>query len=85
MEIGAAKCSVMAILKGHLTEANVITLSSNDLIAHLPLVGAYKYLGILLANNFKHQQMWKDLLPKYKWRVSKLLHSQLFSRNFLQH
>ena len=57
METGTAKCSVVAILKGHLAEANVITLSSNDLIARLSPVGAYKYLGILEADNFKHQQM----------------------------
>ena len=56
-------------------------LSSGDLIAHLSPVSAYKYLGILEADSFKHQQM-KDLLSKgYKRRVCKLLRLQLFSRN----
>ena len=81
MEIGAAKCSVLAILRGKLAEVNDITLSSGDLIAHLSPVSAYKYLGILEADSFKHQQM-KDLLSKgYKRRVCKLLRLQLFSRN----
>jgi len=70
----------VAILRGHLVEANDIALSNGDLIAHLSPVGAHKYLGILEADKFKHQQM-KDLLSKeYKWHVCKLLHSQLFSR-----
>ena len=30
MDIGAAKCSVVAVLKGHLAEANDIGLSSGD-------------------------------------------------------
>ena len=35
MEIGAAKCSVVAMLKGHLAEAKDLTLYSGDLITHL--------------------------------------------------
>ena len=81
MQIGAAKCSVVAILKGHLGEANDITLSSGDLITHLSPCSTYRYLGILEADNLKHQQM-KDLLSKeYKRHVHKLLCSQLFSKN----
>ena len=51
MDIGAAKCSVVAVLKGHLEEANDIRLSSRDLISHLSPTDAYKYLGILEADN----------------------------------
>jgi len=81
MEIGAAKCSVVAIVKGHLAEVKDIVLSSGDLIAHLSPCGAYRYLGILEADNFKHQQV-KDLLSReYKCHVRKLLRSHLFSRN----
>jgi len=80
MDISATKCSVVAVLRGHLAEADDISLSSGDLIAHLSPAGTYKYLGILEADNFKHQQM-KDLLSKeYKRRVRKFLHTQLFSR-----
>ena len=42
MEIEAAKCSVVAILKGHLAEANDITLSNSDLIAHLSPCSTYR-------------------------------------------
>ena len=63
MEIGAAKCSVVVILKSHLAEANDLTLSSGDLITHLSPCSTYRYLGILEADNLKHQQM-KDLLSK---------------------
>jgi len=73
MDIGAAKCSVVAALKGHLAEAKDIGLSSRDLICHLSPTDTYKYLGILEANNFQHQQM-KDLLSiEYKHWVRKLL------------
>jgi len=54
MEIGTDKCSVVAVLKSHLAEANDITLSSGDLIAHLSPCSAYRYLGILQADNLKH-------------------------------
>jgi len=61
MCIGAAKYSVVAVLKGHLTEANNIRLSSGDLLCHLSPTDTYIYLGILEADNFKYQQM-KELL-----------------------
>ena len=51
-DIGAAKCNVVAVLKGHLAEANDIGLSSGDLICHLSPTDTYKYLGILEADNF---------------------------------
>ena len=74
MDIDVAKCNS----KGFLSEAIDIGLSNRDLIVHLSPVGACKCLGILEADNFKHQQM-KDMLSKeYKRHV---LHSKLFSRN----
>ena len=72
MDIGAAKCSVVAVFKGHVAEAIDIGLSSGDLICHLSPTDIYKYLGILEADNFQHQQM-KDLLSvQYKLWVCKL-------------
>ena len=55
MDIGAAKCSVVPALKGHLAEVNDIRLSSGHLICHKSATVTYKYLGILKANNFKRQ------------------------------
>jgi len=83
MDISAAKFSVLDVLKGHLAEANDIKLSSGDLICHLSPTDACKYLGILEANNFKHQQMRELLSVKYKRRVWKLLRTRLFSRNLI--
>ena len=80
MDIGTTKCSVVAVLKGHLAEANDIGLSSGELICHLSPTDTYKYLGILEADNFQHQQM-KDLLSvEYKHWVRKLLRTRLSGR-----
>ena len=55
MTIGAAKCNIVAVSRGHLVESDSVALSSGDLIQSLSPEGVYKYLGIFEADSLKHQ------------------------------
>ena len=68
---------------GCLTDSDGVMLSSGDLIQSLSPVDVYKYLGVLEADNIKHNLM-KDMLTKeYKRCVRKLLCTKLYSRNVI--
>ena len=83
MQIGANKCNVVSMNRGRLTHSDGVMLSSGDLIQSLSPVDVYKYLGVLEADNIKHNLM-KDMLTKeYKRRVRKLLRTKLYSRNVI--
>ena len=81
MDIGTAKCNVVAVSRGRLVDTEVISLPSGDCIQQLEPGGAYRYLGIIEADSFKHQQMKAILSKEYKRRVRKLLQTKLTSRN----
>ena len=57
MDIGTAKCNVVAVSRGHIVNIEDIPLPSGDCILQLEPEGAYKYLGILEADTIKHQQL----------------------------
>ena len=57
MDIGTAKCNVVAVSLGYLIDTKDIPLPSGDLILQLEPGGAYKYLGISEADSLKHQQL----------------------------
>ena len=69
MSIGAAKCNIVSVHKGHLVELDSVVLSSGDIIDALAPDGFYKYFGIFEADSFKHQQMKILLSKEYKRRV----------------
>ena len=53
MSIGAAKCNIVAVSKGHLVESDSVVLSSGDVIQSLSPTSFYKYLGVLESDSFK--------------------------------
>ena len=69
MDIGTAKCAVVAVSCGHLVDTEEISLPSGDCIQQLEPGGVYKYLGIIEADTLKHQQMKAILSKEYKRRV----------------
>ena len=83
MEIGTAKCNVVALSRGHLVNTEDIPLPSGESILQLEHGGAYKYLGILEADSIKHEQVKSILMQEYKRRVRKLLRTKLTSRNLI--
>ena len=83
MDIGTAKCNVVAVSRGHISSTADIPLPSGDSIQQLEPGEAYKYLGILEADSIKHQQLKLILTQEYKRRVRKLLRTKLTSRNLI--
>jgi len=83
MSIGAAKCNIVAVSRGHLVDSDSVSLSSGDLIHYLSPIGVYKYLGILESDSFKQHQMKTLLTKEYKRRVRKFLRTNLYSKHLI--
>ena len=83
MSIGTAKCNIVSVHRGHLVELDNVFLSSGDIIHALSPEGFYKYLGILEADSFKHQQVKIFLTKEYKRHIRKFLRTTLYSRNLI--
>ena len=81
MSIGAAKCNIVSVHRGHLVESDSTVLC--DIIHPLSSEGFYKYLGIFEADSFKHQQMKILLTKEYKRHFRKFLRTTLYSRNLI--
>ena len=57
MEFGLDKCATIKIKRGKLLENERVTLAEGNKMSALEEDGEYKYLGILEADDFKHEKM----------------------------
>ena len=64
MEFGVSKCAILIMKRGKLVQCDGIQLPDNKWMRSLSESGkSYKYLGILEADDIKHQEM-KQLIQK---------------------
>ena len=66
MDIGTAKCSIVAVSRGQLVDTENVPLPSGDSIQQLEVGEAFKYQGILEADSLNHQQIKSNLTKEYK-------------------
>ena len=80
MEFGIDKCAVINVVKGKATQTEGIKLPDNKTIKDIGMT-PYKYLGILEADNIKHQEMKITIRKEYFSRVKAILKSKLNGGN----
>ena len=81
MEFGLDKCATITTKRGKPVEMERATLAEGNEISALEEDGEYKYLGILEADDFKHEKMREIVKKEYFNRLTKLLKSGLNSGN----
>ena len=84
MEFGVEKCAVMVIRRGKLARSDDIILPDESVIKGLAEGDAYKYLGVLEAEEVKKEQMKNILKNEYKRRIRKVLQSKLNGGNTIK-
>ena len=75
---------VMVIRKGKMTRSDDIILLDESVIKGLADGGAYKYLGVLEAEEVKQEEMKNILKKEYKRRIRKVLQSKLNGGNTIK-
>ncbi len=84
MEFGLDKCATITLKRGKLHQDGSIELPNGTEIQQLEGNDDYKYLGVLEADNIKHEQMKDKIMNEYVNRLKKLLKSKLNSGNLFQ-
>lgn len=84
MEFGLDKCATLTIHRGEVQQTQGIDLPNKQTIKGLSLEESYKYLGILQADDIKHEQVKKKTSAEYLKRVRKVLKSKLNGGNTIQ-
>ena len=74
------KCAVLVINRDRTTESEDIVLPGRTIDA-LPLSSSYKYLGVLEASDFQHNEVKSKLIATYKQRLMAILQSRLNGHN----
>ena len=75
---------MMVIRRGKLARSDDITLPDESVIKGLAEGDAYKYLGVLEAEEVKQEQMKNILKTEYKRRIRKVLQSKLNGGNMIK-
>ena len=70
------------MLRGKLQESNSITFPDAQLIQDVK-EGGYKYLGVLEADQIKHEETKNKIRTEYFRRVKRILHSKLNGGNII--
>ena len=83
MEFGVNKCAILIMKRGKLTESEGIQLPNKEEIKSLGEGDTYKYLGVLEADDIKHQVMKKEIKEEYMYfrRIRRILKSKLNGGN----
>ena len=77
MDFGIEKCAALSIKRGGRVESSGIHLPSGETIKSLEEDGAYKYLGVLEADNIKHNKIKKEIIKEYVACCHQILRSHL--------
>ena len=81
MEFGISKCSHVTMKARKLVSVGGMELSSGEVIPELGSDKAYKYLGILEADDITHTEMKDKIKKEYYRRVRQLISSKLNGGN----
>ena len=81
MEFGIDKCAVVGLNRGKLEQVEGVKLPSGKVIRGLNNEEGYKYLGILEADEMKHEETRNKVKKEYYNRVRKVLRSKLNAGN----
>ena len=77
MEFGISKCAVLIMKRGKACACEGIVLPDAQVIRGLEGGDGYKYLGVLEADNVKHNDMKQSISKEYLRRIRKILKSKL--------
>ena len=83
MEYGMDKCTALVLKKGKIKKFNGIWLPDGRFMKGLIEWAAYKYLGIVQAQQTRYTEMNEMMKPKYLRRVRKVLKTKLNGVNII--
>ena len=81
MEFGLDKCATITMKRGKLSEGVEVELPEGGEIHQIEDNEEYKYLGVLEADDIKHNKMKEKIYEEYKDRLKRILKSKLKSGN----
>ena len=81
MEFGISKCAHIMLQRGKVVSEGGLEILDGQCIDEVDGETGYKYLGILEANDIKHEQMKDKITKEYVKRVKKIASSKLNSGN----
>jgi len=84
MEFGLDKCATIMLRRGKLETGSLVQLPDGREIHQLEESEHYKYLGVLEADDIKHEKMKVNIEEEYIRRLTKLLKSKLNSGNLFR-
>ena len=84
MEFGIEKCAMLVLKRGQVATSNGIKLPDESVIKSVKGGESYKYLGMLQADQIKHQEMKDKVMKEYKRRVRKILETKLNAGNLIK-
>ena len=84
MEFGIEKCAMLVLTRGQVATSYGIKLPDESVIKSVKDGESYKYLGMLQADQIKHQEMKDKVMKEYKRRVQKILETKLNAGNFIK-
>ena len=83
MEFGLPKCGVLNMKRGKVIKSKGISMPDGKMMNGSILECGWKYLGILEADNEKHEEMKGQRKKEYIRRVRNILKSKLNGRNII--
>ena len=83
MEFGLSKCAMIVIKRGKLVRSEGIKMPDGEVLKSLEDGDEYKYLGVLEADNIKHETMKNNIKKEYVRRIRKILSSKLNGGNII--
>ncbi|XP_063952186.1 uncharacterized protein LOC135153479 [Lytechinus pictus] len=84
MQFGLDKCAMITLMRGKPANDNNFQMPNGEEIRSIESGGSYKYLGILEADQLKHQEMKKKIEAEYIRRIRKVLKSKLNAGNMVK-
>ena len=83
MEFGIEKCAMLALKRGKLVTSNGIKLPDESVINSLKDGESCNYLGMLQADQKRHQEINDKIIKEYQRRVRKILETKLNRGNLI--
>ena len=84
MEFVIEKCAMLVLKRGKIVTSNGIKLPDESKIKSVKEGESYKYLGMLQADQIRHQEVKDKVTKEYKRRVRKILETKLNAGNLIK-
>ena len=84
MEFGIEKCAMLVLKRGKVVSSNEIKLPDESVIRSIKDGESYKNLGMLQADQIRHQEMKDKVAKEYKRQLRKILETRLDGGNLIQ-